>query len=170
MAVKDVYANRFEVHCLEATANSGVYVEVPTYMSAFSKEAFVIHRLEYLFPMATLRLILDDADSIQAFVSTNNSISTVHATNEPGLLDYVEVSRLAYGTAASASLHLNPIVHDLSSLPGGGIIVPARPVFGSLKGTSLASPATVRIRGWFTRVELKAEEWLELVDSYRLVS
>lgn len=170
MATKDQYANRFEVHCLEDTANGGKYVEVPTYMSAFSKEAFIIHKIEYLFPMATIRLILDDNDSIMAFLSTNNSISTVHATQEPGLLDFVELSRLAFGTAASASLHINPIVHDLSTLPGGGIIVPARPVFGSVKGTSLASACSVRIRGWFTRVELKAEEWLELVDSYRIVS
>jgi hypothetical protein len=40
----------------------------------------------------------------------------------------------------------------------------------AIEGTSLASAGTAQVRGYFLQKQLKADEYLELVDFYRIVS
>jgi hypothetical protein len=172
MAAQDKFANRFCVTVGETIAGTIKYVEVPTYVEAFSHRAFLLHRLEYHVPPGDLDMIIGATDSIcMALTSVNNigSISGAIAPEDPGLIDLVQFQECLRGAAASFSFNNMPLMHDFTSLPGGGILVPARPIYGAIQGVSLAAACKGYIRGWFTQVELKADEYLELVDAYRII-
>jgi len=66
-------------------------------------------------------------------------------------------------------LHQLPFVRDFSGLPGGGLIIAPRPLFVAVKGNSLATAVTASLRAYFTVINLSADEYLELVDFYRIV-
>jgi len=169
---KDVYANRFNVHLSETIAGTARFVEVPTYANAFSKEAFVIHKLEYAFSQTDLDSLVANQDGLVACLSTANHMSSIAigaAFPEPGIIDMVQIMANLRGAAATLFLRDAVVTHDLSTLPGGGIIVPARPLFVGVQGIGLGAAVTVDVRGWFTKVDLKDQEFIELVDAYRLI-
>lgn len=172
MAVKDNYANRFFVKGFEDVAGTPKFVEVPTYSNAFAHEAFLVHRLEYFFRPADFDLLVAAGDMIACALTTSNNISTIteyDSASDPAVQDLCQVHFNLRGAAASFQFRDQPIVHDFTSLPGGGIMVPARPLFICINGESLASVVTAGVRGWFTRMELKADEYIDLVDAFRLI-
>jgi len=171
---KDIFANRFGVEVDSLVDGEASFTEVPTYASAFSKEAFIIHRLEYHFRYSEYDLVVAADDEICAGITTSNRVASIDSfafdEADPCIIDVVRVTAGLRGAAANMSFLHNPIVTDLSALPGGGIIVPSRPIFGACEGKNIAGNVKCRIRGYFTRVELKADEFLELVDAYRMVA
>lgn len=172
MPAKELYANRFSVHVSETIAGTRAFAEVPTYAAAFSKEAFIIHRLEYAFTDASLDALVANDDMLMAGLCTSNKVyglNPVDSFPEPGVLDVVKITGNLRGAAANLFLNQIPIVKDFTNLPGGGFIVPSRPLFVAVQGGGLVAAVTVDVRGWFTRVELKDAEFLELLDAYRLV-
>jgi hypothetical protein len=169
---KELYANRFALHVTEAVAGTPSFSEVPTYASAFSKEAFILHRLEYSFPSAILQLVVAAGDSLNVVVSTANHFTSLIAQDtfkEAGIVDHFHLYAELFGTAANMLHETQPFVKDLTSLPGGGLIVPARPLYVGVQGISIAGQVSVFARGYFTKVDLKDQEFLELLDAYRMV-
>jgi len=171
-ATKDQYANRFNVHVAEASVGVPSFVEVPTYASAFSKEAFVIHRLEYWIQNSHFNQLVADADRIMMALTTANHYTTLNAAAafpDPGIVDLCEVFSHLIGTAANALIQTFPIIKDFTNLPGGGLIVPARPIFVGVMSSGVATGISIDVRGYFTKLELKDNEFLELLDAYRMV-
>lgn len=173
MPIAEKFANRFFCEAHEAAAGTAAFTEVPTYLNAFEKKAFVIHRLEYNFENGIIPLMAAAGDMVCAALTTTNVYTTLRPQdilNEPGLHDYVALEALMVGAAAGRQDAIAPIIHDFTELPGGGLIVPGRPLFVGAYGYSLANPVHVSVRGWFSIIELKAEEFLDLVDAYRIVT
>ena len=169
---KELYANRFSVHVSETIVGTRAFAEVPTYAAAFSKEAFIIHRLEYAFTDACFDALVANDDILMAGLTTSNKVAGLNPPDsfpEPGVVDMVKITGNLRGAAANLFLNQIPIVKDFTSLPGGGFIVPSRPLFVAVQSSGLVAAATVDVRGYFTRVELKDNEFLELLDAYRLV-
>lgn len=169
---KDQFANRFAVSVTESVAGTPTYTEVPTYASAFSKEAFIIHRLEFSLPFTILQLLVAAGDYINVILASANhytSLTSQEMYKEPGVIDHFHIGAELFGAAANMMHATMPIVKDLTTLPGGGIIVPARPLYVGVHGVSVAAQVTVFVRGYFTKVELKDAEFLELMDAYRMI-
>jgi len=61
-------------------------------------------------------------------------------------------------------------VRDFSSLPGGGLLTLPNPLYLAVQGESLASAVTVRARIHFSRMDMEAENWIELVEQTRLLT
>lgn len=173
MPTMDKFANRFCVQATEAIAGTIKFFEVPTYVDAFSHKAFLMHRLEYLVSITDTAALVGAGDMIAcALCSANNITSIIGSINylaEPGLIDLMQLQFELRGAAASFQMREAPIMHDFTQLPGGGILVPARGLYVAIQGASLAAACQCVVRGWFTQVELKADEYLELVDAYRII-
>ena len=171
---KDIFANRFAVQVIAINDGEPAFTEVPTYTSAFSKEAFILHRIEYHFKYSDLDLVVAADDEINAGITTSNKVTAIDSNSmdekDPCLIDVVRITAALRGAAANMSFIHGPIISDFTSLPGGGIIVPSRPLFGCAEGKNIVANVTCRIRGYFTRIELKADEFLELVDAYRMIA
>jgi len=152
----------------ESAANTLTFKKLETGISLFDKVAWVINRLEYyLNPSATIFNTTDDILLVGLTVA--NNITSLSLT-DPNVLDFVALSRQDIGTAASGMYFMKPYTRDFSGMPGGGLITTPNPIYGAAVGTGLASATTSVIKIFYTVLELKTEEYWELVEARRIVS
>lgn len=163
----DKYANSAWV-AVTPTLNTLSFAELATFVSVFEKKAFLLNRINYYVDPATLQELDAETDSINFGLSTSDNITTV-GLNQAAVIDYTGL--VVQLTAAGVSSHLiqNPFTNDLSTLPGGGVLVPCRPIFLWTVSAGLAAAGYVQARIYFTVVDLKAEEYWELVESTRMI-
>lgn len=169
MATKqtDEFANKFYGTVTESAANTLTFSEIPTQVNTFQKVGWVIHKLEWYIPYATLALMVDTADGMQLALTSSNK-ATALALSDPIVIDLLEITQLLR-SAVGYNYFQFPFIRDFTSMPGGGLIVAPRPLFVAAKGVGLATVGTYAVRGHFTARELSAEEYIELVDFYRIV-
>lgn len=163
----DKYANQGFI-TLTPTMNVLSFAELATFVSIFEKKAFLISRVEYVFSLACMLQFDAETDVVTYGLCTSNSIASA-AIGEPQIFDYNRLQEIL--TAAGVSSHLvqQPFVKDLSTLPSGGLLIPSRPIFLYMvsEGWTIAGELWARI--YFTVVDLKADEYWELVEATRLV-
>lgn len=164
---QDKFANKFYGYSTETAANTLTFREVSTNVDVFSKTAWILHRLEWEIPQADLDKILGTGDSITLALTSTDKITAL-GLDSAGVIDRMVLTSL-YGSTVAFNLMTFPLIRDFSMLPGGGIIIAPRPLYVAVQGASLASAVTARVRGYFTQSTLSADEYLELVDFYRIV-
>lgn len=169
MATKqaDKFANKFFGTVTESAANTLTFKEIQTNVDIMTKRAWVLHRLEWSLLSAEIVKIAADDDTIEAALVSSDKITALGLDN-PAVIDRLDIGRFI--ATSGGQLVFKPFVRDFAALPGGGLIITPRPLFVAVKGTSLASALTVSCRGYYTSMELSADEYLELVDFYRIVS
>jgi len=165
--VREQYANKFYGSVTETAANTLTFKEIPTNVDVFSKIAWVLHRLEWFVAQTDLDKIAGANDEIRMALCSTDKLTTL-ALNDAGLIDLCTASSIMV-TLASWQFFNKPFIRDFSTMPGGGLIIAPRPLYIAAQGNSLASAITAEVRGYFTAQELKADEYLELVDFYRIV-
>lgn len=151
----------------ESAANTLTFREVQTNVSVFDKAAFVLHRLEWYIDATTFNLIVASDDTFRMALTSSQNITTLGLDN-PAVIDLEELQGKV-SSAVGFQYRDAPLIRDFSSLPGGGLIIAPRPLFIAVQGVSLASAGTAKLRAYFTIKNLSAEEYLELVDFYRIV-
>lgn len=162
------FANKFYGTVTESAANTLTFSEIQTAVDIFSKAAWVLVRLEWYLTVAQFGLLVDDGDALQMSLTASDKMSDI-SLSDPGVIDSLTLHKRV-ATVVGINYHAQPITRDFSNLPSGGIIIVPRPLFVAVKGTGLASAGGASCRGYFSRVELKADEYIELVDFYRMVS
>lgn|SRR3972149_1952170 len=167
--MKDKFANQAVITCTESAANTLTFKKLETGISLFEKVAWVISRIEYFVSNQLAAVFNGDGDSLQFALTATDQITTLSLTNA-AVLDYIELMRGDYGTAASMHFINRPITKDFSSLPGGGILCPPNPLYLGVKGTGLVNADTVIAKLFYVNLALKAEEYWELVESRRIIS
>jgi len=159
---RDSFSNVGFATVTESAANTLTFAEIQTNVSVFEKIAWVLHRLEWYVPQATRALIIDSADKFDMGMTASRSLTTL-ALNESSMIDLLSVQ-------GGDSFPQMPLIRDFSGLPGGGKLIPPRPLFVALKGLSVASAGTINLRFLFTMREVSAEDYYNLLDFYRIVS
>ena len=163
---KDKFANKFYGNVVESAANTLTFAEIQTGTEIFSKRAWVLSRLEYRLTSA-MALLLTGADVLSIALTSSNKMEAL-SLGDAGVIDLMELS-IRFFSASGFNVVQQPFIRDFSSLPSGGLIITPRPLYLAVLGTDLASAATISVRGYFTQMTLKADEYLELVDFYRIV-
>lgn len=163
----DAFANKFYGTVTESDANTLTFAEIQTNIDVFARKAWILHKLEWFLSAAQLNKLLAEDDVLTAALCSSNKAATL-SLSDASVIDLFQIdARLV--SQAGFELRYSPISRDFSSLPGGGLIIAPRPLFVAVKGTSLASAIAAEVRGYFTAVDLNADEYLELVDFYRIV-
>lgn len=163
----DRYTNKAYGTVTESAANTLTFSEIQTNEQVFSKRAWIISRIEWYLSGSQYTKLAAADDVISLALTSTNQIASLSLASA-GVIDLLEVG-LLFSTAVAYTMLQNPIIRDFSSLPGGGIIIAPRPLYLAAKGTSLATAVTASMRFLFQVTELKADEYLELVDFYRIV-
>jgi len=163
----DNYANKMYGTVTEAVAGTLKFAEINTNVSVFDKAAFVLHRLEWFITLADLEKIAGTGDGIYAALTSSQNISSLGLDN-PAVIDLFQLTG-DWATTVGFQIFEQPFIRDFSNLPGGGLIIAPRPLFVAVQGVSLASAISAKLRAYFTIKQLSAEEYLELVDFYRIV-
>lgn len=165
----DKFANKFYGAVTESAQGTLTFAEIQTNVSVFDKVAWVLHRLEWYISTTILDLLAGDKDYLSMALVSSNKISALGLDN-PAVIDLYNLVMLDYGTPGNNQILEFPMIRDFSQLPGGGVIITPRPLYVALVSDSIATPATAACRGYFTIRQLAADEYLELVDFYRIVS
>ena len=95
--------------------------------------------------------------------------ATLSSYADPALVDRLSIERCALGTAASGLFVLKPVVKDLSSLPGGGLLIPPTPLFGFAQGSTCDEAASIIIKIFYTIIQLEISQYWELVEARRVI-
>lgn len=166
--VADKFCNMAFADVTESAANTLTFSEIQTGVSIFEKVAWVINRILWYPSFASINLIIASDDYIEMALVTSNKVDTLHL-DEPAVIDALYIGLEANAALADAHQLVTPIVHDFAGLPGGGLIVPPKPLHLAAKATSIASASTISARIYFTQKGLKPEEYWELVEARRMV-
>lgn len=163
----DKFANKFYGTVVESAANTLTFAEIPTNVDVFSKKAWILHKLEWYEKPADRGLIVNSDDAIRIALTSSNKMTDL-ALDDAGVIDLLELNAIPY-TAVGVEIYDQPHIRDFTALPGGGLIIAPRPLYIAVQGVSIAAVATASVRGYFTALDLNADEYLELVDFYRIV-
>ena len=164
----DKYSNKAYISLTESAANTLTFKELETGVSLFEKRAWIIHRIEYFIDNAAWAELLGAADSLMLGLVLSNKITSLDLS-DAAVIDLVKINIGTAGTPASGFIGQSPRTRDFSTLPGGGHIVPPRPLYGAINAGGFSAAATSSIRFLYTAIEMKTEEYWELVEAYRLV-
>lgn len=167
MPVAEKYSNVAYLSVAESAANTLTFSKLETGIAPFEKRAWILSRLEYFFTVTVTNWAATN-DRIDFGLAVSNSFTTV-ALSENAILDLNNMRRLDMGTAGSGFFQYQPFMKDLSTIPGGGLLVPPNPIYIFAQGTALTSAVTVNCRMFYTSVDLKADEFWELVEMRRMV-
>ena len=163
----DKFANIAFISVTETGPNTLTFKKLETGIAPFEKVAFLINRIEYFF-----------SDTVATFAAANDILElglsasdqfTDPSINNSAIIDYNEIMRIDFGTAANAFYRHQPYIKDYSDLPGGGILVAPNPLYLWAKGTSLGNATTDAVRMYYTVRTLKTEDFWELVEMRRMI-
>lgn len=164
---QDLFSNKGYGAVVESAANTLTFSEIQTNVSIFEKVAWVLHRIEWYITQATYGLLADGADHLEMALVASANITDL-GLDVPAVIDVLDLMRFQ-ASGVGFTFDTMPKIRDFSSLPGGGLIIAPRPLYLAIKGTSLASAGSSECRFYFTQKTLSAEEYLELIDFYRIV-
>lgn len=163
---KDKFTNVAFGEVTESAANTLTFSQIQTGVQLWNKQAWIIHQVHW-HPQ-DLTILEDENDSISCAIVSSNRMSVL-GLSDPGVIALTEFKRVDSGVPADFQMYTLPQVQDFTEMPSGGLIVPANPIFVAAEGVSNALPFTVSARIYFSMLDLKAEEFLELVESTRMI-
>lgn len=164
---RDVYVNVLAHSMTNAVADTLDFSEITVGLNLFDKVGLLVSRIEYEFDNAAMLLMTTAGDNIQMGIGSSDSIPSAVVTDTQ-IIDLVSLTRQDFGTAASAQDLFLPLVHDFSSLPGGGLLVPPSPLYMMVGSGGLGAAITGYIRVYFTILHLSDSEYLELLETRRV--
>ena len=164
----DVFANKFYGASTESAANTLTFTEIQTNVSIMEKTAWCLHRLEWFVDATAWGALVATDDRISAALCSTNSLTSL-SLGDAGVIDFADFG-IKLLSSVGFQITLGPnITRDFTSLPGGGLLIAPRPLYVAVQGVSLAAAQTVKVRGYYTSKTLSADEYIELVDFYRIV-
>jgi hypothetical protein len=164
----DQFANLAVITVTETAANTLTFKKLETGISLFEKVAWIVHRIEY--NVQVLATVFDGTgDRLIIGLTATDQLTAISEANN-AVLDYISIQRSDWGTAATSIIQFRPYLKDLSTLPGGGLIIPPNPVYLGAVGTGLASATTTVARLFYTTKTLSPDEYWELVEARRIIS
>lgn len=164
----DAYANLAAVAVSESAADTLATTKFAFPFSIMDKVGLLISRIEYWFN--TLGAMNSTTDSQYMALLAASTVVDITAQNDPLIVDTVRLTRIDFGTAASANLYEMPVVRDFSMMPGGGILVAPNPLYGALKGAGESGASSGWVRLYYTYMELSTDDYWQLVESRRIIS
>jgi len=166
--VTDQYCNVAAIDLTESAANTLTVAKFAFPFSIMDKMGLLISRVEYEF--ANLNTVFAaSADQIIAGITASATASLIDPT-DPGQIDVIKWTRTDFGTAANAIITAAPSIKDFSMLPGGGLLVAPNPLYAAIMGVSAGAAGRVKVKMFYTYMELGTEEYWQLVESRRVIS
>lgn len=162
--VKDIYSNRaFETVTMSA-ANTLTFEQIQFGVGLFQGTALILNRIEW-FPLgATILELVAVADHLEFALTNRDDLANLNPTNQ-SVLVRKRIQAVMVGAVVSLEHIVTPLVSDLSGLPGGGLILPANPLYIGALTAGYANAAIVRAVLYFQFKQLTDAEYIELLQT-----
>lgn len=154
-----------------SAANTLTYELINMGISLFDKVGMEISLIEYFPNLAAYQSLQDVSDLMYFGLSTSNTAAAI-AANDPSIIDIVQLQPHLVGTPANFELRFVPQDNstDLTKRPGGAVLVPPRPLYIYVGTTGFAATTSVNARIHFRFKSLTPADYIELVESSRIVA
>lgn len=167
MATKvDMYVNLITKTISASAANALTFDTIDVGLNIFDKVGLLICRLEYDVSGGTLADLDQDGDAVQFGLTSSNDITSLSALQSE-VLDVITINRYDAGTAGNATFFDKPIIHDFSTLPGGGLLIAPKPLHVATAASGMSAPASAVLRLYFVMIQLTDADYLELLQTRR---
>jgi len=159
---KDIYANLYTGSVTESAAATLTFDEIDLGLNVFDKVGILINAIE-----VDLTSFYQTADAsgerVKLGMSQSNGFAA--ADMEEKSIIWWQAPYLKFvGTPATAHWLESIWRWDLSTYPGGGLLVTPRPLYFFAEGVAVASAMTFDYRFFFTVVKLAPDEYFELLE------
>lgn len=162
----DKYVNVMLHSVTMSGANTLTFDEMTIGLSTFDRIGILITRLEYYLSAATVSQLESNDDYYQLGITGSNAISDI-GSDERSVYNKIEEFVIASGTPATAMHMRYPIIEDLSDLPGGGLLIPPRPLYLAMDSSGFSSAGKGFVRMYFVTQQLKDTDYFELLETFR---
>jgi len=162
----DEYVNILALDVEQSAANTLTFEEIQIGLNIFDKVGIVVNRLEFLINTTMVNEMTVAADKILAALCTSNNITGLSIKNTE-VVDMMQIHRFDLGAAATGTLVDQPFIRDFSSFPGGGILIPPKPLYFAVDSSGLANAGTVTCKISFVLKTLASDQYLELIETRR---
>lgn len=163
----DQFANKFYGKVIESAANTLTFAEIQTNVDVFAKKAWILNKLEWYLNGSMTGVMNSNGDAVKLALCSSNKAAAL-SLSDAGVIDLLEY-KMELATSVGLFIKAEPLQREFNNMPGGGLIIAPRPLYIAVQGSGCASAVTVEARGYFTALDLSADEYLELVDFYRIV-
>lgn len=164
----DKFANVMIAQVAESAANTLTFEQMPQVTTLMEKKAYLLNRLQYELSQGSWTELKADGEAVQFGISLSSSWSSPSIT-EPTIIDYNRHFTTVLSAVGFADRKTG-VTKDFSMFPGGGLLLPTRPLYLFTVGSGLAAATNVTLRMYFTIVELTPQDYWDLVESLQAYS
>jgi len=160
----DEYSNIFQLTLTESAPSTLTFVEINMGLTLFQKKAILVNRVVIDWGWATIQALVAENDTIMVGLCASDQIAAITLT-ESACIWKAQKALNWFGTPANAELINVVDVYDLTGIPGGGEFIVPTPLFGALQCASVAAAQSITMRFYFQVIDLKPDEYFELLES-----
>lgn len=166
MAVRktDQYPNRALIECTQSAANAITFEQIRFGVGLFQGIALILHKIHWFPTAASIREIVAATDLLAGMICNRDDLDDTNPTSMNNITSKQWLAQ-AYGTAGSGELEELPYVTDFTTMPGGGMIIPANPLYLAVSSAGFSAVGRINIVLFYTFISLKDAEYLELLQS-----
>lgn len=158
--IVDLYVNRAYIEVTMSAANTITFSQIRWAVGTFEGIAIKVIRILYYPSLASRREIVAATDSLNMGITGRNDLASLDPTNQ-GIYD----TRNIVGVGANVEHMDNPIESKFDSLPGGGLLLPANPMYLAADSAGFVAAAVVRAIVYYVFVRLSDKESLEVLQT-----
>jgi len=158
----DRFQNILSAEVTTSAANVLTFAEVQTGASLGMRLGLVIDSIDMYPAQAVLAEMTTAGDRILMAWCTSDQVTDLEDEADSRVLDVIRISRLDFGTAASAQLVTVPLHREFSPPR----IMASPKLFIAFNTFGLASVGILRSRLAFRFISLSAQEYLEIAETF----
>jgi len=163
-SVKDVFANRAFKTLTMSAIDTLTFDQIQFGVGIFQGIAMIVNRVEWFPTPGTIQQLVANTDALYMAITNRDDLSDLNPTNQSVLI-LKTLHPVIVGAVVSELIKELPIVSDFSSLPGGGLIIPANPIHVGAMMSGGTAAGVVRVIMYFEFKTLSDAEYIELLQT-----
>jgi len=160
----DRFANIAASTLIAPAADTIAFQEILTGISLGQRMGMIIDQIDYFPASATIRELVDNTDLLLFGLTSSNDVDNLWDTADRRVIHSMELLALVSGVPATMVTMKAPYTYQFFP----PIIIAAPRLYLSIQGAGMAAAGTIRMRLYFRFIELAAQEYLELAETFVL--
>lgn len=156
----DKFINRTQAQIIMSAANTLTFQQIRFASGIFEGVALILNRILWNPTSTSLREIVAATDTLIMALTTRNDLTTLVPSNLSVL-----AQKEVVGLGAAVESKEIPFITDYSTLPGGGLLIPANPLYIGADSGGFVNPATINITLEYQWKKLSKDESIELLQT-----
>lgn len=147
-----------------SAANTLTFAQIQFGVGLFQGVAAVVHRLEWFLPLAQLTEIAAGTDEVELALCNRDDLANLDPDNQ-SVLSKKALTGITTGAVVSEWIQEQPLVNEFSDMPGGGLIIPANPIYVGMDTVGFAAAGICDLVFYLTFRQLTDAEYVELIQT-----